>query len=72
VSPLPRAAIWAAALGLAFGCRTQAGPTERCSERRAGASVEVECEPDPNAAWSREALDEAQDSMEERRPGGRR
>jgi hypothetical protein len=72
VSRLPRAAIRAAALGLALGCQTHAEPAERCQERPDGGSVEIECEPDPSAGWSDQALDEAEESMEERRPGGRR
>jgi hypothetical protein len=72
VNRLPRAAILATALGLALGCQTRAERASGCSQRQAGASLEVECEPDPNAQWSREALDEAEESMEERRPGGRR
>ena len=49
-----------------------AQPAEPCRERPAGGPVEIECQPDPNARWSDEALDEAEESMEERRPGGRR
>jgi len=72
VSRLPRAAICAFAVGLALGCRSHPEPASRCQSREAGASLEVDCEDDPNAAWSREALEEAEESMEERRPGGRR
>jgi hypothetical protein len=72
VSRLARAAISAAALGLALGCQTRAEPAERCREHGAGSSVDVVCEPDPSAGWSDEALEEAEESMEERRPGGRR
>jgi hypothetical protein len=72
VSRLPRAAIRATALGLALGCQTHAEPADRCEERAGGSSVEIECSPAPNSGWSRDALEEAEESMEERRPGGRR
>ena len=72
MSRLPRTAIRAAALALALGCQTHAGSVEPCRERQSGSPVEIECQPDPNARWSDEALDEAEESMEERRPGGRR
>ena len=72
MSRLPRATFRAAALGLALGCQTHAEPADRCEERPAGSSVEIECGPAPNAGWSHDALEEAEESMEERRPGGRR
>jgi hypothetical protein len=72
VDRVPRLALCALALGAGLGCQTAPEPAGACRERAEGASVEIDCESDPSQTWSRDALDEAQESMEERRPGGRR
>ena len=69
-APMKRALCCAALLlGAVFGCET--APEETCRTRPDGSGVAVDCEPAPGADWRDDALDEAEEGMERRGPGGR-
>lgn len=73
VLPLSAVALVLLLATVGLGCATPA-PEEQpagCTVRPGESQVEIECAPAPDAAWSEEALDEAEQGMEQRSPGGR-
>jgi hypothetical protein len=62
-----------ATLPLACATPPEREPAAGCSTGDAESQLEIECaRPEEEAeGWSEEALDEAREGMEERRPGGR-
>ena len=54
---------------LALGC--QSAPDQECSTRPGEPGYEIDCAPTPGADWGDRALDEAEEGMERRGPGGR-
>lgn len=58
-----------ASILLTVGC--QSPPEERCAVRPGEASLEIDCARQESDEWADRALDEAQEDMERRGPGGR-
>jgi len=53
----------------ALGCESR--PEEGCKARPGEPGYEFDCEPAAGADWQEGALDEAEEGMERRGPGGR-
>jgi hypothetical protein len=60
-----------AVLPLACAAPPQQEAADACATRDAESQPEIECAPPQEDGWSEEALGEAREGMEERRPGGR-
>jgi len=59
----------AALLLVGLGCESP--PEDRCRSVPGGAGVELECESPSDGSWQDGALEEADEGMEQRGPGGR-